>query len=98
MTIERGGKQYKLTPEEIEEAYREQQRKYLLIDAEDHLADYLEHHELPKLKKKARIRACEELVDIFERYSDCNIDENSRWEHVFWTYFEEGKCEKSVTD
>lgn len=74
-----------LTPDEIEKAYRLQEKNYRLEDAECHLEPYVESGDISE--NSITDVVLEELVDWFFDRFDCNIPENDIWDRVIEEYF-----------
>lgn len=85
-----------LTRIEIETAFREQQRSYMIMDAESHLTELSDELEgdgssLRKvygisletaIDEKSPDYLLDSVVDMYERHFDCNIDENTTWRNA----------------
>lgn len=93
MKITRNGMEFELTPAELEQAFREQERNYKRIGAEDHLREwadkefYDEEH-FARCVGFSLDEACDKnsehflldhLVTAFEKLKCCDNDENSTW-------------------
>lgn len=76
-----------LTPEQLEHAYRIQERKYRLQDAERHVSDagYADEFDEGDF---------EMLADIFEAEADCNRPENEVWAEIVEKAHEEKNDER----
>lgn len=79
---------FELTPEEIEKAYRVQERIYRLEDARIHVDPYVESGDVPE--KAVSDEALSDLVDLFFDRCDCNAPENDVWDLVIEEYFLQG--------
>lgn len=93
MKITRNGMEFELTPAELEQAFREQERNYRRNDAESHLCEWADEGfyegEFEDCVGFSLEAACDEtsehflldhLVDAFDKKKDCNNDENSTWD------------------
>lgn len=96
MTIIRDGKEYVLTADELEQAYREQKHNYKLADAESQFDDW----HCRNFDNEESFAACfgfsgddvcnvnskhyllEKFVERFERNHDCNQAENDIWQEA----------------
>lgn len=78
-----------LSPEQIEYAYRIQERKYRLQDAERHVSDagYANEFDSGDL---------EMLADLYEAEMDCNRPENEVWAEIVEKAYEEKKEERQA--
>ena len=74
------GKSWKMTPEQIEAAYRYKERQYRIDDAYNQLelnADWIEQKY--GYSYNEIIEFSEELAERFEDKFDCNVSENDDW-------------------
>lgn len=88
--------EFELTGAEMEAAFREQQRSYMIMDAESHLTELSDELEgdgssLRKvygisletaIDEKSPDYLLDSVVDMYERHFDCNIDENTTWRNA----------------
>lgn len=89
MRITRNGHHIELTAEELEAAYREQQRNYQREDVAEHIASLFDEDiEVQEHLQKCGITPQELMADthfadlVIEHFThdfDCNIDENTMW-------------------
>ena len=80
VVISWNGKSWKMTPEQIEAAYRYKERQYRIEDAENQLelnADWIE--EKCGYSYNEIIEFSEELAERFQDNFDCNVSENDDW-------------------
>lgn len=64
--------------------FRKVLREYLTEDAENHVAEYLEAHDIDPASVEV---GYDYLVDRFEDEQDCNIAENIVWDRIVEEYF-----------
>ena len=76
------GREYDLTPDAIEAAYRYRERQYRLEDAARHYEDGFGF--------PATVNELEAMVDRFFVDADCNVPENDTWERVIEELAREG--------
>jgi len=67
-----------LTTDELEVAYRERQRQYLLENARRHIKEYCDYEGLADLSDDDGL--AEVCMQRFEDDFNCNVDENAQWE------------------
>lgn len=80
----------KYTPEEIEAIYRYQQMKYTIEDANFHIEEFIDWHELSEEEENKLRSYAEEMAERYiYKYQDCSIDENAVWEHLVEMYYDE---------
>lgn len=79
MTIVRNGTFFKLSADEVESAYREQEHIYQLADAQNHMIAYLEELDNCSVTEISR-ELLEKIVKRYEHSFDCNVPENDTWE------------------
>ena len=81
-----------LSEEDIEAIYRLQEMKYRMEDARNHLDDDFDWDDYDGVDIEAIYNSDEEVMSIaelfLEKYSDCNIDENSAFEECISDYLD----------
>lgn len=97
MIIIRDGKKYTLTPEEMEQAFREHKHNYLLADAESQFQDFVRYYHSGDENLFAKVfgftveDVCdpdssyyllEKFVAAYEKAHDCSNAENDMWQEV----------------
>lgn len=76
-----------MSPAQLEYAFRKQRHLYLKEDAKRQAEAILaEDQELLDLLGDADYNA---LAERFDDAHDCNLDDNSQWEHIIWSYVNE---------
>ena len=80
MKITRNETEYTLTAEELEAAYREQEKIYRIEDAKTHAED------IPGREVMFSEQDYEDMADRFFKVQDCNLDENSLWDAIVWDF------------
>ena len=88
------GESWEMTPDQIEAAYRYQNRKYRIMDAEHMIEEHFELCNEDKEEFKEEygysyddmMADADYLADKFLDYYDCDIPENTIWETVFNEY------------
>ena len=111
MIIIRNGKKITLTPEELEQAYREQKHNYQIADAEERFNDYLRI----QFGDVESFEACfgfpaddvcdpdssfyllEKFLAAYEKHHDCNTAENDDWHSVIRNTLVENAVNVKVT-
>lgn len=83
VTIEGTNGELVLTEEHLEAAYRHRLREYTIMDARNQVEDVLRHD----IETIIEEEDYEELADLFLNGTDCNQDDNSRWEHLIKEYY-----------
>lgn len=80
----------KYTPEEIEAIYRYQKMKYAIEDANCHIDDFVDWHEM-SVEEEEKLRSyAEEMAERYlYKFKDCSLPENSVWEHLVEIYYDE---------
>ena len=73
-----------LSSEELERAYRIQEHNYFLMDARNHLDEYVEDGVIRE--EDITDDVLEDLVSFFQDRFDCNSPENIIWEYVIEKY------------
>ena len=80
----------KYTPEEIEAIYRYQQMKYTIEDANFHIEEFIDWHELSEEEENKLRSYAEKMAERYiYKYQDCSIDENTVWECLVEIYYED---------
>ena len=80
----------KYTPEEIEAIYRYQQMKYTIEDANFHIEEFIDWHDLSKEEEDELRSYAEEMAERYiYKYQDCTISENAVWEYLVEMYYED---------
>lgn len=80
----------KYTPEEIEVIYRYQQMKYTIEDANFHIEEFIDWHELSEEEENKLRSYAEEMAERYiYKYQDCSIGENTVWECLVEMYYED---------
>ncbi len=74
-----------LTAAELEQAFRERDREYLYDDACRHIEDLGYDN---TIFDDADI---DTIIDRFENEQDCNVPENTTWEHVIEEHIKKNK-------
>lgn len=111
MKIIRAGKEYFLTAEELEDAYREQKRNYQLEDAENQFNDFLRIRFADELSFANCFGfTCEDVcepdsayyllgkfLDTYEKYHDCEQAENDMWQEVILNVLIENAVNVKIT-
>ncbi len=89
MKIEREGREYVLSKEEMEKAFREREDEYLREDAKRHLKVFVDNlfskaygFELFPVLEGADEGFLDALSEGFKEAQDCNVPENDIWEEV----------------
>ena len=75
MQIERENAVFTLTPEELEEAYREKELEYRIQDAKNHIAEFCAENNCDEnwwTEKDIR-----KIAECFMKGYDCNMPENA---------------------
>lgn len=83
VTIEGTNGEFTLASWQEEAAYRSRLRKYTIMDARNQV-EYVLRYEMETFAKEEDY---EELADIFLDGTDCNQDDNSRWEYLIREYY-----------
>lgn len=73
-----------LTPEQIEAAYRYQDRAYRVQDAKNHIDDLKLDIDKTQLTEDDYLNIAEYFLDHY----DCNVDENTQWIWAVEKYLE----------
>lgn len=80
----------KYTPEEIEAIYRYQEMKYTIEDANFHIDEFIDWHDISKEKEdKLRSYAAEMAERYLFKYQDCSLPENAVWENLVEMYYDD---------
>jgi len=80
----------KYTYEEVESIFRYQLLKYTIEDANFHIDEFCDWHDLTKEKEdKLRSYAAEMAERYLYKYQDCSLPENAVWEHLVEMYYED---------
>lgn len=80
----------KLTPDEIEAAYRYQQMNYATQDVINHVEDMYESGEFNDLEAALLKNDAVDIAELYiYKYSDCNLAENDVYEELIRNYLED---------
>ena len=83
----------KYTPEEIEAIFRYQEMKYTIEDANFHIDEFIDWHDLSKEEENKLRSYAEEMAERYlYKYQDCSIGENIVWEHLVEMYYDDKVC------
>lgn len=83
------GKQFQLSAEEIEAAYRYQRKNYLRADADCHITELFDHGMISLDHKELCMEYIDAISEQFDNKYDCDIDENSQWETLILEFIRE---------
>ena len=73
---------------EMRETYEKVKHEYLLEDAQYQVEMFLEWHEEYKSYEEVKDKVdYEEMVELFEKYQNCDVAENDTWKEVCYDYF-----------
>lgn len=80
----------KYTPEEIEAIFRYQEMKYTIEDANFHIEEFVDWHELSEEEAQKLYSYVEEMAERYlYKYQDCSSPENTVWECLVEMYYDE---------
>ncbi len=93
------GKTWEMTPEQIEAAYRYQQRYYRVMDAQDHIETFLNECSEDKEKFKEKFGVdydwiydmANVIAEDFINHHDCDIAENDQFDGIIQNYIDRMK-------